>query len=214
MANIPTYRFPDGKVEAREADVSSLGLRPHRRLLRQAVLMYEANLRAGTHSTKTRAHVNFTNKKPWAQKHTGNARAGTRRSPLWRKGGIIHGPHPRDYYTSMPRKALRAAVRSAFLGKILDDEVKALEGIALEAPSTKRVAAALKALGLEGSVLLVTPTRDDHLFRSARNIEGATVRIAAEVSALDLLAHRDIVLVNGALGALLQAVGPAREKAS
>ena len=214
MANIPTYRIPAGKVETRETDVSALGQRPHRRLLRQAVLMYEANVRAGTHSTKTRAHVNFTNKKPWAQKHTGNARAGTRRSPLWRKGGIIHGPHPRDYSTAMPRRALRAAVRSALLGKILDDEVKAIEGVALEAPSTRTVATALRALGLAGSTLLVTAARDDRFFRSARNIDGATVRTAADVNALDLLAHRNVVFVNGALEALLKVAGTASQRAS
>jgi len=207
MAILQTYRFPEGKVEPRETDVSALGRRPHRRLLREAVLMYEARQRAGTHSTKTRAEVNFTNKKPWAQKHTGNARAGTRRSPLWRKGGVIFGPKPRDYGYGMPRKALRAAVRSALLGKILDGEVKALDGLALEAPSTKRVAAALRALEVRGTTLFVTPARDDLFFRSARNIEGATVRAAAEVNALDLLGHRTVVLVNGAYDALVGAIG-------
>lgn len=207
MANIPVYRFPDGKVEKREADVSALGKRPHRRVMREAVLMYEANRRSGTHSTKTRAEVNYTNKKPWAQKHTGRARAGTRRSPLWRGGGTIFGPKPRDYSWAMPRQALRAAVRSAILAKFQDDEVRALDGFALDAPSTKRVAAALGALEVGGSALLVTPERDDVLFRSARNIEGVTVRTAAEVNAYDLLAHAHLVLVNGSLGPLLKAAG-------
>jgi large subunit ribosomal protein L4 len=211
MATIQALRFPEGKVEKRETDVASLGKRPHRRVMREAVIMYEANQRAGTHDTKTRAEVNFTNKKPWAQKHTGRARAGTRRSPLWRKGGIIHGPHPRDYSFHMPRKALRAAVRSALLGKILDSEVSALDGVALDVPSTKKVAAALKALGLRGSTLLVTPAHDPILHRSARNIEGATVRAAAEVNAHDVLAHRNLVLVNGALETLVRAVGSVEE---
>ena len=209
MANIQVYRFSDGKVEKREADVAVLGKRPHRRVMREAVVMYEANRRAGTHSTKTRAEVNFTNKKPWAQKHTGRARAGTRRSPLWRKGGVIHGPRPRDYSYGMPRKALRAAVRSALLGKFLDGEVAALDGFALETPSSKRVAAALKALSLGGTTLLVTPAHDDLFFRSARNLMGATVRAAAEVNAYDLLAHRNVVLVNGAFDALVKASGAA-----
>lgn len=167
--------------------------------------MYEANRRAGTHSTKTRAEVSFTNKKPWAQKHTGRARAGTRRSPLWRKGGIIFGPKPRDYGWDMPRKALRAAARSALLGKFLDGEVKALDGVSLEKPSTKRIAAALAALEVGGGALLVLPARDDVFYRSARNIEGVTVRTAAEVNAWDLLAHRNVVLVNGAFAPLLEA---------
>lgn len=214
MASIQVYRFPEGKVEKREADVAALGKRPHRRLLREAVIMYEANSRQGTHATKTRAEVNFTNKKPWAQKHTGRARAGTRRSPLWRKGGIIHGPQPRDYSYGMPRKALRAAVRSALLGKFLDGEVAGMEGVSLEAPSTKKVAAALGALELgHGTMLLVTAGRDDVFFRSARNLEGATVRMAADVNAHDLLSHRHVVLVNGALEVLLKSAARAPKAA-
>jgi large subunit ribosomal protein L4 len=209
MATIPVYRFGEGRVEQREAEFPGLGKRPHRRVLREAIVMYGANRRSGTHSTKTRAEVSFTNKKPWAQKHTGNARAGTRRSPLWRKGGIIHGPRPRDHGWGMPRKALRAAVRSALLGKILDGEVAAIDGLALEAPSTKKVAAALKALSIEGKALVVTPAHDPVLFRSARNLRGASVRAAADVNAHDLLAHRKVVFVNGALDALVRAAGAA-----
>ncbi len=212
MANIQVYQFGDGKVGRRDEDVALLGKRPHRRLLREAVIMYEANQRAGTHCTKTRAEVSYTNKKPWAQKHTGRARAGSRRSPLWRGGGIMHGPRPRDYSYGLPRKALRAAVRNALLGKFLDEEVAAMDGVALEAPSTKKVAAALRAMNLEGSTLLVTAAQNDMLYRSARNIEGVAVRAAADVNAYDLLAHKNLVLVNGALEALVKAVGPATVK--
>ena len=221
MASIQVYRFPEGKVEKRDADVASLGKRPHRRVMRDAAIMYQANARAGTHKVKTRAEVHYTNKKPWAQKHTGRARAGTRRSPLWRGGGVIHGPQPRDYGYGMPRKALRAAVRSALLGKFLDDEVAALDGVSFESPNTKSVASALKALGVEGRALFVTPALDENFYKSARNIDGVTVRTAAEVNALDLLANRNLVLVNGALEVLLKASGasdgdapaaPARER--
>ena len=209
MASIQVYEFGAGKVGKREEDVASLGKRPHRRLLREAVVMYEANRRAGTHSVKTRAEVWYSNKKPWAQKHTGRARAGTRRSPLWKGGGIIHGPHPRDYGYGMPRKALRAAVRNALLGKFVDEEVAAMDGVKMDAPSTKKVAEALRSLKLEGTTLMVTAAPDDKLWRSARNIEGVAVRAAADVNAYDLLAHKNLVLVNGALGALLKAAGPA-----
>jgi large subunit ribosomal protein L4 len=212
MASIQVYKFADGKVGKRDEDVAPLGKRPHRRLLREAVIMYEANQRAGTHCTKTRAEVSYTNKKPWAQKHTGRARAGTRRSPLWRGGGIMHGPRPRDYSFGMPRAALRAAVRSALAGKFIDEEVAAMEGVSLEAPSTKRVAAALRAMKLAGTTLLVTAARDDMLYRSARNIDGVAVKAAADVNAYDLLSHKNLVLVNGSLEALLKAAGPATVK--
>lgn len=212
MANIQVYQFGEGKVGKRDEDVAALGKRPHRRLLREAVIMYEANQRAGTHNTKTRAEVSYTNKKPWAQKHTGRARAGSRRSPLWRGGGIMHGPRPRDYSFGLPRKALRAAVRNALIGKFVDEEVAAMDGVALDAPSTKKVAAALRAMKLEGSTLLVTSAPDDMLYRSARNIDGVAVRVASDVNAYDLLSHKNLVLVNGALGALLKAAGPATVK--
>ncbi len=107
----------------------------------------------------------------------------------------------------MPRKALRAAVRSALLGKFIDEEVAALDGVSLEAPSTKKVAAALKAMNLTGSTLLVTPAHDGVFFRSARNIRGATVRAAADVNAFDLLSNKNLVLVNGAFEALVKASG-------
>ncbi len=207
MATIREYAAGAGTVQAREEDTSALGKRPHRRLLREAVLMYEANQRAGTHSTKTRAEVWFTNKKPWKQKHTGRARAGTRRSPLWRKGGTIFGPKPRDYGWSMPRKALRAAVRSALLGKLIDGEVSRIRGLALDRPSTKPFAAAMTALGLEGSVLFVLESPDVVRFRSARNIRGADVRCAADVNAYDLLSHRNVVLLDDALDDVLRGTG-------
>ncbi len=206
MATIRTCSLPAGGVEDRERDTAPLGSRPHRRVMREAVIMYGANRRAGTHSTKTRAEVNFSNKKPWAQKHTGRARAGTRRSPLWRKGGVMHGPRPRDHSYTMPRKALKAALRSALLGKLRDGEVFAVEGLRLESPSTKTVASVFRALGLAGSTLLVLEKQDPALWRSARNIEGTTVRIAADVNALDVLAHRNLVVLDGALAALEKGV--------
>jgi len=212
MATIQVYSFPDGKIAQREEDVAALGKRPRRRLLREAVLMYQNNQRSGTHSTKTRAEVNFTNKKPWAQKHTGRARAGTRRSPLWRKGGIIHGPHPRDYGSHMPRKSLRAALRSAVLGKLIDGEVSVVEGLRLDAPSTRKVAGVLGALGLKGSTLLVLGAADDVVFRSARNLRDASVRTAADVNAHDVLSHRNLLLADGALEAILK--GAAKRAAS
>jgi large subunit ribosomal protein L4 len=202
MATIRVYSSANGSVITREEDTAALGKRPHRRLLREAVLMYAANRRSGTHSTKTRAEVHYTNKKPWKQKHTGRARAGTRRSPLWRGGGVIFGPRPRKYGWAMPRKALRAATRSALLGKASDGEVSRVIGLELSKPSTKAFAAVVQALGLKGTVLFVLEAHDDVMFRSARNIAGATVRVANDINALDLLAHRNVVLVNGALGSL------------
>jgi large subunit ribosomal protein L4 len=205
MATIKVLSLPGGKVTSREQDFTeTLGKRPHRRVMREAVLMYQANARQGTHATRTRAEVDFTNKKPWAQKHTGRARAGTRRSPLWRKGGIIHGPQPRDYGYSMPRKALRAALQSALLAKLQAGQVHAVEGLALDKPSTKAFAGALKTLGVTGSCLVVLPAPDGTLYRSARNLDATEVRASRDVNALDVLRHKNLILVNGAFDAVVK----------
>ncbi len=126
-----------GKAGSATLDGAQLGDKVKVRLLRQAVRMYEANQRLGTHSTKTRGEVNFSERKPYKQKGTGNARRGDFNSPLLRKGGVIFGPKPRDYSHTLPRKALREALRSALSGKLRDGEVGTLAGTASASPAPR-----------------------------------------------------------------------------
>lgn len=209
MASCKLYRMKDGKVGTTDVDVTSLGKRSPRRVQRDAVLMYEANRRAGTHDTLTRAEVNDSKIKPWKQKHTGRARAGFKGSPLWVGGGIIHGPHPRDYSYSLPRKELRVAARAALAGKFRDGEVAFVDGFALSAPKTKTIAAMIESLEMRGPWLIVLPENDENVWKSARNIEGVSVVRASDVNAYDLLKNRTVIFTQKSLELVRERIGPA-----
>lgn len=178
----------------RTLELSKLDARVRFRLLKEAVVMYRANQRLGTHSTKTRSFVAGSNKKPWRQKGTGRARAGTRKSPLWRGGGVVFGPHPRDYSYAVHRKQRRTAVRSALFAKFRDGQVVILDGLALESPKTKVVAGALRALAVETPCLVGTARHDPKLALAARNIPGVLVAPVSDFNALDVLRVRSVVL--------------------
>jgi large subunit ribosomal protein L4 len=212
MASCKLYQMKDGKVGTTDVDVTSLGRRSPRRVMRDAVLMYEANRRAGTHDTLTRAEVNDSKIKPWKQKHTGRARAGFKGSPLWVGGGIIHGPHPRDYSYSLPRKELRVATRAALAAKFKDGEVALVDGFALEAPKTRRIAQIIESLEMRGRWLIVLPEQDENVWKSARNIEGVSVVRAADVNAYDLLKNRTVIFTPKSLELVRERIGPARTK--
>lgn len=170
------------------------------RLLAEVVRMYQARTRRGTRSTKTRAERRGGGRKPWRQKGTGRARHGSRRSPIWRKGGIVFGPRPQEFSYSLPRKALRQALRSAICGKLIDQEVKVLEDLTFEQPKTRRAAAMLGALGLAGKkALLVPPAPDPVLHKSCRNIPGTVVTPLAELNAYSVLTGGCIVFLRSAV---------------
>ena len=210
MVDVPVYRFDTSDVSQAEVDESSFGDDVKWRVLRDAVVMYQANRRQGTHSTKTRSEVKGANTKPWRQKGTGRARAGTRRSPLWRGGGIIFGPKPRDYSYSMPRKALVQALRSAVLGKLRDGEVAMLEGAKFDEPKTKRISDAFAGLEVGGSALVVH-AGDENLYRSARNIARTRVRSADDLNAYDVVTHERLVFTRDGFDRLVERVGHGRD---
>lgn len=207
MVEVPVYRFDTGEVGKTSLDETAFGAEVKWRLLRDAVVMYNANRRQGTHSAKTRAEVNYTNRKPWKQKGSGRARAGTRRSPLWRGGGVIFAVKPRDYSYSMPRKALKQALRSAMLGKLLDGEVCFVEGGTFERPCTKEFAKAWKGLSITGSALVVVPGEEAILRKSARNLDRAVVRSSDELNAYDVVIHERVVFTKAGYDRLVARIG-------
>jgi large subunit ribosomal protein L4 len=170
--------------------------------------MYEARARAGTARTKTRAERAGSGKKPWRQKGTGRARAGAKRSPLWRKGGRIWGPKPRDYSYSMPARARREALKSALLAKFLDNEVKVIDKLELDAPKTKRIAAMLENLGIRQRCLLAIKAHDPNLWKSVRNLPRATVSPVSGLNAYEVLRGGQLLFTKEALLSLPQAVKP------
>jgi large subunit ribosomal protein L4 len=173
-------------------------------VLRDAVIMYEANKRVGTVSTKERHFVSGNTKKMYKQKHTGNARQGDGKAPHFRGGGVCFGPHPRDFSYSMPKKALRKALAVALARKIEDGEVTVVSGLSFREPSTKAYAKMLAGAKTEGRTLLVTAgPADRNLLLSARNVPYARVLPATDVNARDLAECRHLLLTDGAYDVLV-----------
>ena len=167
-------------------------------LMWEAVKASLANRRQGTASTKTRGQVRGGGRKPWRQKGTGRARAGTIRSPLWRGGGVVFGPHPRDYRVRFPRAMRRAALTSSLEAQWRAGAVTVVKAFAVEPPKTKMVARALDALHVTGRALILVERPDAALARAARNLVGVTVKPAREATAYDVLAHRHLVVSEAA----------------
>lgn len=177
-------------------------------LLHQAVVTYLANQRTGTASTKGRAEVRGGGRKPWRQKGLDRARHGSIRSPIWRGGGVTFGPKPRDWRKSMNKKARRGALRSALSAGCSEEAVTFVDAIDLPEPRTKDIVAMLKALDLEGKkVLIVTPDRDDVVYRSARNIPGVSVTRAQDLTTYEVLNSDHMVVVAGAVSVIEGVLG-------
>jgi large subunit ribosomal protein L4 len=178
---------------------------PNRALLHEAVTMQMASRRQGTADTKERGEVSGTGRKPWKQKGTGRARAGSVRSPLWRKGGIVFGPTPRTYGYAFPRKKSRAALAGAMSAKVVQNEVVVLDHLSLSEPKTKLMAGMLAALGLDGRVLIVHRDEDGRIRRASANLGRVTVLDVPGLNVYDVLAHQHIVLMQSDLGRLSEA---------
>ncbi|MFP4055949.1 MAG: 50S ribosomal protein L4 [Candidatus Brocadiia bacterium] len=205
MIELPVHNREGQTVGTVAIDEADFGGTVRHGLLRQVVLMYEANRRVGTASVRTRAEVRASGAKPWRQKGTGRARAGTRASPIWRGGGVTFGPKPRDYRQAVPRKAVRLATRSAYLARFRDGTT-VVDEMGVEGPRTREVAAVLRALGIGGDCLIAIESYDADLWKSARNIPGVAMKPVREVNAYDLLRHRQLLITRPALEALLQSL--------
>lgn len=174
------------------------GIEANEHVMHLAVVRHLAALRSGTHDTKTRSEVRGGGKKPWRQKGTGRARAGSRVSPLWRGGGITFGPHPRSYKLDMPKKVRRLALRSALSTKAQNGQLIVLDELAVQAPKTKAIVAMLQALEAE-KALIVTSVVDQNVFLSARNIPGVTVVDTNSANVYEVLKHKSLILTKDAV---------------
>jgi large subunit ribosomal protein L4 len=172
--------------------------------LHETVVAYRANRRAGTHSTKTKATVAGSGKKPWRQKGTGNARSGYKSSPVWSGGGVVFGPHPRDYSKKTNKAVKQLALRKAISSRVNAGEVYLIEPLTLAKPKTKDLVAKLKDGGLDAkaSALLVIEAPDQNLYLASRNHPRLETTTGDLVNAEQLLRYDKVFITDGALGKL------------
>jgi large subunit ribosomal protein L4 len=171
-------------------------------LMHQAVKQYLASHRSGTHKTKTRAEVSGSGKKPWRQKGTGRARVGEIRNPLWRKGGTVFGPEPRDYAYHLPKKMFRAALRSALAFKLKENQLSVIDTFALDDHRTKPFAQALNGMGHVRKVLIVDHQDNENLLRASRNLEEVELIPNLQVTPYHVLNAHHVVFSKAAIQAL------------
>lgn len=204
---------PVGEVELAES-VFGASVNPH--LLHAAVRWQLAGLRAGTHKVKNRGEVRGAGRKLWRQKGTGRARMGSVRSPLWRHGGTVHGPSPRDYSYRLPRKMVRGALRSALSAKLSEGSLTVVQAWSLDSHKTKSLMQVLDRLERAGhSALLVTEGENRNLELASRNLDGVKLLRPAELGAYEVLRHERLVMSKDAalrLSASLGAGGSARKE--
>ncbi|MBA7568887.1 50S ribosomal protein L4 [Candidatus Atribacteria bacterium 1244-E10-H5-B2] len=168
-------------------------------LVHQAVKRYLANRRRGTASTKNRSEVRGGGAKPWKQKGTGRARAGTSSSPIWVGGGIVFGPAPRNYSFSLPKKMKVAALKSALSDKLANKEIIIIDKLSLEENKTSKMVEILKNLQAFKKPLIITEKEDNIIALSVRNIKGAQVLPVSKINTYDLISHEKIIITKKAL---------------
>jgi len=186
------------KVGELELADEVFGAEVNEALLYEAVKHFQAGQRAGTHKTKVRSEVAGSGKKLWKQKGTGRARVGSVRSPLWRHGGTVHGPQPRDYSYKLPRKMLLGALRSALSGKVRDGELKVVQAFSLTDHKTKNAMSALAKLETGRSCLVVDNGENRNLALGVRNLKGVTLMATKDVNPFHLLGHQNVLLSEAA----------------
>ena len=191
---VPVYSLTGEVVEHIEISDLVFAVPLNEGVVHQAMVRQRANARQGTASTKTRSEVSGSSRKLFRQKGTGYARAGSRRSPLRRGGGITFGPHPRSYRQAMPKKMRQLALRCVLSTKVRDEELMILEKLELEEPKTKKMVQTLAALKVDSSALVVTSEPEDNVVKSARNLKGVKTMPANLLNVLDILSHKMLLM--------------------
>ena len=193
MPIVNVMDFEGHTVEELTLSEEVFGAPIHIPAMHQVVVAHLANLRQGTHSVKTRGEVAGGGRKPWKQKHTGRARQGSRRSPIWVHGGVAHGPKPRDYYQKVNKKVRRLAMLSALSMKVRDCEIAVVKSFDLDKPSTKSAKTFIGAINAQ-KALVVFHAQGDNIVKSVRNIPGAKVINVASINVYDLLNFKTLVV--------------------
>jgi len=211
---IPVYSLAGEIVQHIEISNQVFGVPFNQAVVHQALLRQQANARQGTASTKTRSEVSGTTKKLFRQKHTGLARAGSRRSPVRRGGGIAFGPKPRSYQQAMPKKMRQLALRCVLSAKAGDGELMVLEQLKFDEPKTKQMAQILGALGVKSSALIVTDEPEHNVIKSARNLAEIKTMPANLLNVVDILSYKMLLMEVAAVRKAEQLWGLSQEAAN
>lgn len=207
MSNLPIFSKEGKKTEQTIDLPKEIFAAPvNTKVIHQAILMYRAALRQGNASTKERGSVSGGGKKPWRQKGTGRARQGSIRSPLWHGGGVVFGPHPRDFSFSVPRRIRQAALRESLNAKFQSKELMCLEDIKNALSKTKEFAKILSSLKLKGKVLAILDGCDVSIVRVSRNIPFFNVVRSEDVNAYDILRNKNLLVTKTAFDKLLKRI--------
>jgi large subunit ribosomal protein L4 len=196
---LPLYNM-EGKIKGNiELDDKVFGIMFNEAVVHQALVRQQANSRQGTASTKTRGEVAGSTRKLFRQKHTGNARAGSIKSPLRRGGGITFGPKPRDYRQAMPKAMRQLAIRCVLSSKASDNQIMVLDELKFEAPKTREMAEVMKALGIGETTLVALEQPDTNIIKSARNIPNIKTIQARQLNIVDIMKYRKLLITESAL---------------
>ena len=196
---VPLYNVEGKKAGEITLDEDIFEGEINRWILREVILVHQTNRRRGTASTKSRGEVRGGGRKPFIQKGTGRARAGSIRSPLWVGGGVVFGPKPRGFEYSLPKKAKRLAFKSSLRKKLKENLLFVLDGLQLKEPKTREMVEFLSHFPVEGKSLLVLEEWDEKIRRAASNLPNLRVNLASFVSAYDILFHESVFITRGAL---------------
>jgi large subunit ribosomal protein L4 len=206
MAKLAVHDIKGNETGSIQLPDEIFGGKVNEAVLHQAVVMYQANLRQGTASTKTRGEVSGGGRKPWRQKGTGRARAGSSRSPLWHKGGIVFGPHPREFSYALPKKTRIVALRASLNAKFQSKQLLCVEDIELAQPKTKEFAAILKAFKLRGKVLALLDGANAGTTLASRNIPFLSLTRASDINAYDVMKNKTVLVTKSAIENLLKRI--------
>ena len=198
MPKAPLFDVKGNRLGEVELPDAVFGIEPNEYAVHEAVTLQLASRRSGTHDTKTISEVAGGGRKPWRQKGTGRARHGSRRSPLWRGGGVVFGPTPRKYGYSMPKKVRRLALLSALSARAQGDAVFVVDSLELPEPSTKAMAMLFDAIGVE-KPLVVTAVKDEVVEKSTRNIPNALALGVAGLNVYDVVNHQALIIAREAV---------------
>jgi len=194
MPKVEVYSVAGKKVSDLELKEEVFGIEPNETIVHSVLVNYLANQRQGTQSTKTRSEVRGGGRKPWRQKGTGRARQGSIRAPQWIKGGIALGPKPRSYKFRVNKKEKRLAIRSLLSSKVLENNLVVVDKFDFKEIKTKQMADAMKNLKVEGKALIVIPSKDEFVQKSARNLEGVRTASVSTINVYDLLKYTKLVV--------------------